>query len=235
MPRDRRRLVLGVARRDRHLGAQRVLAVADASRRCAARASRRGRPLSPRTTSPIASLTTSSKRYMCAPFWCGPRSTKQSSLAVEQLLGAVGRAIRMTFSTFGDADARERDVDRRQLRPGRRAGAGCWAPWRSPGQGRRGHPPAMVRRFWDPGACARTHALRLKPPGIRTGGRHGSATGRRMPQDQRRTTRRCSTGATRGNPGELSTKTDVLLADEAPIASSTSCASSSPTARSGAS
>ena len=32
-------------------------------------------------TSPMASLTTSSKRDMCAPFWRGPRSTKQSSLA----------------------------------------------------------------------------------------------------------------------------------------------------------
>src|SRR3954451_4255268 len=55
--------------------------------------------LSPRTTSPSASLTTSSKRLMCAPFWCGPRSTKQSSRAEYSCSDPLA-AIRMTFSTF---------------------------------------------------------------------------------------------------------------------------------------
>ena len=50
-------------------------------------------------TSPIASLTTSSKRDMCAPFWRGPRSTKQSSLA-ENSRSVPPDAMRMTFSTF---------------------------------------------------------------------------------------------------------------------------------------
>ena len=44
---------------------------------------------SPRTTSPIASLTTSSKRDMCAPFCCGPRSTKHSSRAQKRLLAVL--------------------------------------------------------------------------------------------------------------------------------------------------
>ena len=78
--RHRRRLVLGVARGDRHLGAQRVLALAhllgDVLRQLLGLEAGL-----PSTTSPIASLTTSSKRDMCAPFCCGPRSTKQSSLA----------------------------------------------------------------------------------------------------------------------------------------------------------
>ena len=44
-------------------------------------------------------MTTSSKRDMCAPFWRGPRSTKQSSFA--QYKRSVPFApIRMTFSTF---------------------------------------------------------------------------------------------------------------------------------------
>src|SRR3954452_4659903 len=55
--------------------------------------------LSPSTTSPSASLTTSSKRLMCAPFWWGPRSTKQSRRA-EYSCSAPLAAIRMTFSPF---------------------------------------------------------------------------------------------------------------------------------------
>ena len=64
-----RRLVLGVAGGDRHLGPRRVLALAHAlgdvlgERLGLEGAPRRG------STSPIASLTTSSKRDMCAPFW----------------------------------------------------------------------------------------------------------------------------------------------------------------------
>ena len=54
---------------------------------------------SPSTTSPIASLTTSSKRDMCAPFCCGPRSTKQSSRA-EYSCSVPFARIRITFSTF---------------------------------------------------------------------------------------------------------------------------------------
>ena len=52
----------------------------------------------PTTVSPIASLTTSSKRDMCAPFCCGPRSTKHSSLAWKSC-SAPGAPMRMTFST----------------------------------------------------------------------------------------------------------------------------------------
>ena len=50
------------------------------ARRCAA-ASVSALKASPRTTSSIASFTTSSKRDMCAPFCSGPRSTKHSSSA----------------------------------------------------------------------------------------------------------------------------------------------------------
>src|ERR1039458_7519761 len=46
------------------------------------------------TTSPIASLTTSSKRDMCAPFWSEPRSTKQSMRARNS-----SSWMRTTFST----------------------------------------------------------------------------------------------------------------------------------------
>ena len=42
---------------------------------------------------------TSSKRLMCAPFWCGPRSTKQSRRA-EYSCSVPLAAIRMTFSTL---------------------------------------------------------------------------------------------------------------------------------------
>src|SRR5215211_5500293 len=65
---------------------------------CWARVSARN-ALSPRITSPIASLTTSSKRDMCAPFWRGPRSTKQSSLA-EYSVCVSPASMRITFSTL---------------------------------------------------------------------------------------------------------------------------------------
>ena len=65
-------------------------------------------------TSPIASLTTSSKRDMCAPFWRGPRSTKHSSLRAEELLAPVG-AIRMTFSTPVTPTRESDDVHGRAL------------------------------------------------------------------------------------------------------------------------
>ena len=50
-------------------------------------------------TSPMTSLTTSSKRDMCAPFCFGPRSTKHSRRA-EYSCSAPGGPTRMTFSTF---------------------------------------------------------------------------------------------------------------------------------------
>ena len=53
---------------------------------------------SPRTTSPIASLTTSSKRDMCAPFWLGPSSTTHSKRA-ENSCSVPFCWIRITFST----------------------------------------------------------------------------------------------------------------------------------------
>ena len=59
---------------------------------CASVSARNGDSL--RTTSPIASLTTSSKRDMCAPFWSRPRSTKQSSRAKNS-----SSRMRTTFST----------------------------------------------------------------------------------------------------------------------------------------
>src|ERR1039458_9222275 len=53
---------------------------------------------SPSTTSPIASLTTSSKRDMWAPFWSDPRSTTHSNRAEKNWSDPVWRS-RMTFST----------------------------------------------------------------------------------------------------------------------------------------
>ena len=53
---------------------------------------------SPSTTSPIASLTTSSKRDMCAPFCSGPSSTTHSNRA-ENSCSAPFWRIRITFST----------------------------------------------------------------------------------------------------------------------------------------
>ena len=53
---------------------------------------------SPRTTSPIASLTTSSNRDMCAPFWFAAELDDALEARREQLLGPVLR-IRITFST----------------------------------------------------------------------------------------------------------------------------------------
>ena len=53
---------------------------------------------SPSTTCPIAALTTSSKRDMCAPFWAAPRSTTHSKRA-ENSCSAPFCSSRMTFST----------------------------------------------------------------------------------------------------------------------------------------
>ena len=50
-------------------------------------------------TSPMTSLTTSSKRDMCAPFCFGPRSTKHSSLAENSSGRPSLPAMRMIFST----------------------------------------------------------------------------------------------------------------------------------------
>jgi len=49
-------------------------------------------------TSLIASLTTSSKRDMCAPFWLGPSSTTHSKRAENSCSEPLHR-IRITFST----------------------------------------------------------------------------------------------------------------------------------------
>jgi len=53
---------------------------------------------SPSTTSPIASLMTSSKRDMCAPFWLRPSSTTHSKLAEKSCSVPLWR-MRITFST----------------------------------------------------------------------------------------------------------------------------------------
>ena len=70
---------------------------------------------SPRTTSPIASLTTSSKRDMCAPFWSGPSSTTHSKRAENSCSDAV-LAEPDHLLDAGHADLREAQLDRRQLR-----------------------------------------------------------------------------------------------------------------------
>ena len=63
------------------------------------------------TTSPIASLMTSSKRDMCAPFWSRLRSTKQSKRAKNS-----SSRMRTTFSTPVTPDAREPHRDARHAR-----------------------------------------------------------------------------------------------------------------------
>ena len=70
---------------------------------------------SPRTTSPIASLTTSSKRDMCAPFWFGAELDDALEARREQLLGAV-LADADHLLDAGDADARQAQLDGRALR-----------------------------------------------------------------------------------------------------------------------
>ena len=97
-PGDGGRLVLGEAGLDGHLGAARALALADELRDVLGerlgleRRLVRGRP------APIASLTTSSKRDMCAPFWFGPRSTTHSKRA-RNSCSLPSWSRRITFST----------------------------------------------------------------------------------------------------------------------------------------
>ena len=79
---------------------------------------------SPSTTSPIASLTTSSKRDMCAPFWSGPRSTTHSKRA-ENSCSAPFCSQPDHLLDAGHADAREAERDRRASAPARRAPASC--------------------------------------------------------------------------------------------------------------
>ena len=136
--RYRGRLVLGVARLDVHLGAQRVLAVAHELGDVAARSA-----LSPRTTSPRASLTTSSKRLMCAPFWCGPRSTKQSSRA-EYSCSAPLAWMRMTFSTLV-TPTRESESER--------VGARFWTSSRDRVMTRKARPGRMDQGFAKDKLC----------------------------------------------------------------------------------
>ena len=47
------------------------------------------RRASPITTSSIASLTASSKRDMCTPFWSGAQVAEARDLGLEEPLGAV--------------------------------------------------------------------------------------------------------------------------------------------------
>ena len=64
---------------------------------------------SPSTTSSMASLTTSSKRDMCAPFWLWAQVHEALQLGVEQLLGVVGVDPDDLLDT-GHSHAREADV-----------------------------------------------------------------------------------------------------------------------------
>jgi hypothetical protein len=125
-----------------------------------------------RTTSPIASLTTSSKRDMCAPFWSRLRSTKQSRRAKNS-----SSRMRTTFST---------PVTPTRESPTRTPGGRAWtsSPAR-PGRQRRGEPSRLHRdqpsaaagrspvggisdrRFWYHSALGR---------GGRRGGRSGGET-----------------------------------------------------------
>ena len=94
------------------------------------------------TTSPIASLTTSSKRDMCAPFWSRLRSTKQSSRAKNS-----SSRMRTTFST---------PVTPTRESPTGTAGARAWTSSSAPRAGRccGGRPlspaprPSLARDRW---------------------------------------------------------------------------------------
>ena len=66
------------------------------------------------TTSPMASLTTSSKRDMCAPFWLRPEIDEAVELGPVEPLGPVG-ADPDDLLDVRDPHARERDVQRRAL------------------------------------------------------------------------------------------------------------------------
>ena len=77
---------------------------------------RKGDSLS--TTSPIASLTTSSKRDMCAPFWLRAEVDEAVQAREEELLADADDLL-----DARDADAREADGDTGQTRLNVLAGA----------------------------------------------------------------------------------------------------------------
>ena len=79
---------------------------------------------SPSTTSPMTSLTTSSKRDMCAPFCCAPRSTKHCSRAEKSCSSPCWR-MRTIFS-ISVTPTRERLT--------RRLGACAWTSVRGGAQ-----------------------------------------------------------------------------------------------------
>jgi hypothetical protein len=99
---------------------RRVLALADATAMRSASCSAL-KPVSLRITSPMTSLTTSSKRDMCAPFCFGPEIDEAFEVAREELRRPSPAAMRMTFST-PVSPTRERETWTVGPTPGRRAG-----------------------------------------------------------------------------------------------------------------
>src|SRR3954454_3483973 len=174
--------------------------------------------LSPSTTSPMASLTTSSKRLICAPFWCGPRSTKQSRRAEKSCSAPLAR-MRMTFSTFV-TPTRESDRD----------SVGAWL-WTS-SKGRVMTPsvrPSTRTGRMDQGFAKDTSRIPCYKAGTTHKGslNHFRANQEKAPSGRRREQ---TDRHGRGGPGGgvspnlrpeglsgLATKTDALLADEASI------------------
>src|SRR3954451_13292124 len=184
---------------------------------CWARVSARN-ALSPSTTSPIASLTTSSKRLICAPFWCGPRSTKQSRRAEKSCSAPLAR-MRMTFSTLV-TPTRESERD----------SVGAWL-WTS-SKGRVMTPsvrPSTRTGRMDQGFAKDTSRIPCYKAGTTHKGslKHFRANHKKAPSGRRREQ---TDRHGRGGPGGgvtpeirpeglsgLATKTDALLADEAAI------------------
>src|SRR6476646_1745179 len=130
------------------------------------------KPVSLRITSPMTSLTTSSKRDMCAPFCFGPRSTKHSRFAEKSCGWPSPAAMRITFST-PVMPTRESDTwtvgDDAWTSGWAVSVVGCMAvPCRVQV---RLHATCLDNR--DP--CAITHALGCQPPPPPCEGNHGSA------------------------------------------------------------
>ena len=167
-------LVLGVARGDRHLGAQRVLAVADAlgdllREDLGLEAALAEQDLADRVVDDL--LEAAHVRALLA--------RAEVDEAVEpghEQLRRVGLPDADDLLDVRDADARQGDVDRRQrgLDVGLVQGAGLHG---ISGQGRRATRLRWSCACGDPGVLVLEHThFGWKPPGIRAAGRQGSAT-----------------------------------------------------------
>ena len=172
-------------------------------------------------TSPIASLTTSSKRDMCAPFWRGAEVDEALEPRVEELLVAV-LADADDLLDAGHADARERDLHRRAagLDVGRRDQNAAGRPWKKLGYRPRAARPNRT------GFSAITHGGRLEaapPPseGHKAQPHRGLSRGRRRSEQLHNGDGRPGTGGvsrSRRKRWLRESKPEALLADEAPIA-----------------